>query len=124
MLTSSTLRNVEQGMKVFDSNHNEIGKVEFVQFGDDDPDTIEIEARGLGKLDSGENTLVDAIANAFRTDAIPEELRKRLLHQGFVRIDSNGLFAADRYITPQQIASVSSDELMLNVTRDELIRRH
>lgn len=124
MLTGTSLRNIEAGMKVFDSNHDEIGKVEFVQFGDDDPETPELEARGLSNLDDGENTLLDAIAQAFTTDEIPEELRERLLHQGFVRIDSNGLFEADRYITPQQIASVSGDELMLNVTRDELIRRH
>lgn len=124
MLTGTSLRNIEAGMKVFDSNHDEIGKVEFVQFGDDDPETPELEARGLSNMDDGENTLLDAIARAFTTDEIPEELRERLLHQGFVRIDSNGLFEADRYITPQQIASVSGDELMLNVTRDELIRRH
>jgi len=124
MLTGTSLRNIEAGMKVFDSNHDEIGKVEFVQFGDDDPETPELEARGLSNMDDGENTLLDAIARAFTTDEIPEELRQRLLHQGFVRIDSNGLLEADRYITPQQIASVSGDELMLNVTRDELIRRH
>ncbi len=123
-MLGNSLRNVQSGMKVFDSNHDEIGKVEFVQFGDDDPETPEMEARSVSDFGDGENTLVDAVARAFRTDSLPDELRQRLLHQGFVRIDSNGLFAADRYITPQQIASVADDELMLNVTRDELIKRH
>ena len=48
--------------------------------------------------------------------------RQRLLLQGFVRIDANGLFAADRYVTPEQIASVSADGLMLNVSKDELVK--
>jgi hypothetical protein len=68
--------------------------------------------------------LIHNFAKAFAVDEVPEELRERLINQGFVRIDANGLFAADRYITPQQIDSVSGDGLMLNVTKDELIKRH
>jgi hypothetical protein len=124
MQTGTSLRNIQSGMKVFDSNHDEIGKVEFVQFGDDDPETPEMEARSISDFGDGENTLVDAVSRAFRTDSVPDELRLRLMHQGFVRIDSKGLFASDRYITPQQIDSVADDELRLNVTRDELIKRH
>lgn len=121
MQTSSSLRFVEQGMRVFDREHHEIGKVEWVQFGDDDPDTTEIEANGpsAGRDD---NTLVDVIAKAFTTDNVPEELRDRLVHQGFVRIDANGLFAADRYVMPEQIDSVSGDEVTLNVTKQQLIK--
>ena len=44
MQTGTTLRNVEEGMKVFDRDQREIGKVEYVQFGDDDPETIEVES--------------------------------------------------------------------------------
>ncbi|MDC9822346.1 hypothetical protein PRN20_01265 [Devosia sp. ZB163] len=124
MQTGSTLRFVEQGMKVFDREHHEIGKVEFVRFGDDDPDTPEVEASGLSDLRDRESSFIDDIARAFHPDDMPEEIRERLLHQGFVRIDANGLFAADRYITPEQIASVSDDGLTLNVTKDELIKRH
>jgi hypothetical protein len=39
-----------------------------------------------------------------------------------MRIDSAGLFAADRYVMPEQIAGVSSDRVTLRVTRDELIK--
>jgi hypothetical protein len=121
MQTSSSLRFVEQGMRVFDREHHEIGKVEWVQFGDDDPDTTEVEASGLSAAPD-DNTLVDVIAKAFTSDNVPEELRDRLVHQGFVRIDANGLFAADRYVMPEQIDSVSGEGLMLNVTRDDLIK--
>jgi len=55
-------------------------------------------------------------------DQVPETLRQRLLRHGFLRIDSTGLFAADRYVMPAQIADVSEDHVTLQVTRDELIK--
>lgn len=125
MQTASTFRHIEEGMKVFDRERHEIGKVEYVQFGDDDPETPEVEAAAPNTLDNGDRTLVDDIALAFTaSDELPDELRQRLLQQGFVRIDANGIFAADRYVTPGQIDSVSGDGLMLNVTKDELIKKH
>lgn len=123
MQTSASLRDVEQGMRVFDRERHEIGKVEWVQFGDDDPETPEVEASGPSDR-RDDDTLLDVIAKAFSTDDLPEEVRARLLHQGLVRIDADGLFAADRYVMPEQIDSVSDDGLMLNVTRDELMQRH
>lgn len=107
---------------MFDRERHEIGKVEYVQFGDDNPATPEVEAAAPNTLDDRRSTLVDAIADAFGDDDLPEEIRQRLLLQGFVRIDANGLFAADRYVTPEQIASVSADGLMLNVSKDELVK--
>ncbi|MDB5542432.1 MAG: hypothetical protein JWQ89_4159 [Devosia sp.] len=124
MLSTATLRSVEEGMKVFDRNHHHIGKVEFVQFGDDDPDTPEVEASAPSNLGDRTHSLVDDIAEAFQPDDLPQELRERLLQQGFVRIDADGLFAADRYVTPEQIDAVTGDGLVLNVTKDELITRH
>jgi hypothetical protein len=53
---------------------------------------------------------------------VPETLRERLLRQGFLRIDSTGLFAADRYVMPDQIADVSEGRITLRVTHDELIK--
>lgn len=123
MQTAATLRFIQEGMKVFDRDHHEIGKVEYVQFGDDNPATPEAEAVAPNTLDDRPRTLVGAIADAFGDDDLPEEIREKLLMQGFVRIDANGLFAADRYVTPEQIASVSGEGLMLNVTKDELVKR-
>ena len=124
MQATTTLRFVEEGMRVFDRERHEIGKVEWVQFGDDDPETPEVEATGLSATRDRSDTLIQNIAEAFRPDDLPEEVRARLLHQGFVRIDADGLFAADRYVTPEQIDSISPDGLMLNVSKDELVKRH
>ena len=123
MQTATNLRSIAEGMKVFDRERHEIGKVEYVQFGDDNPATPEVEAAAPNTLDDRRSTLVDAIADAFGDDDLPEEIREKLLMQGFVRIDAKGLFAADRYVTPEQIASVSGDGLMLNVSKDELVKQ-
>ena len=54
-------------------------------------------------------------------DDLPREGRERLLQGGYIRIDSAGLFARDRYVTPEQIAGVSADAVQLNVAGDALI---
>lgn len=122
MNTNGTLRFVEEGMKVFDRERHQIGTVEYVQFGEDDPETPEFEAVQPDK-EVHDDRLLHTIAEAFAPqDDIPEELRQKLLLQGFVRLDADGLFAADRYIMPSQIESVSGDGLMLKVSKDELLK--
>lgn len=121
----NVLRSVHEGMKVVDASRKEIGRVDWVQYGNDDPETPDIEARTTeGMEDPQRGTLMDTIIDAFRVDDLPEELRQRLLMQGFVRIDSEGIFAADRYVLPDQIAGVSDDELVLAVDKSALTKRH
>ena len=122
MQTGTTLRNVEEGMRVFDRDKREIGKVEYVQFGDDDPETVEVESVKPSRPPLRDSLMAN-IAEVFApADEIPEEVRRKLLQQGFVRLDADGLFQADRYITPEQIDSVSGDGLTLNVTIDQLVK--
>jgi hypothetical protein len=64
MQTATNLRSIAEGMKVFDRERHEIGKVEYVQFGDDNPATPEVEAAAPNTLDDRRNTLVGAIADA------------------------------------------------------------
>lgn len=124
-MQSDVLRSVHEGMKVVNSSRKEIGRVDWVQYGNDDPETPDVEARSTeGMEEPLADTLVDNIVDAFRVDDLPEEIRQRLLMQGFVRIDAEGIFAADRYVLPEQIAGVADDELMLNVEKSELVKRH
>ena len=122
MDTGNFLAQVHEGMKVYDRMHNEIGTVDYVQMSDDNPATEEVEAATPGKLRERDDSLIDNIAEAFKPDELPEEVRERLLQQGFIRIDSAGLFAADRYVAADQIMSVAGDELTLKVSKDELIK--
>jgi len=124
-MQSDVLRSVHEGMKVVDSSRKEIGRVDWVQYGNDDPATADVEAGSTeGMEEPLDGTLVNNIVDAFRVDDLPEEIRQRLLMQGFVRIDAEGIFAADRYVMPDQIAGVADDELMLNVEKSELVKRH
>ena len=120
----NVLRDVHHGMKVFDASHKEIGRVDWVQFGNDDPATPFLEARTIEGMEKRNDNFIDNLVDAFRVDNLPDVVRERLLMQGFVRIDAAGLFAADRYVLPDQIGSVANDELMLKVEKDELMKRH
>jgi hypothetical protein len=57
-------------------------------------------------------------------DEIADEGRDRMLRQGYIRIDSAGLFAADRYATADQIARVDDQDVQLGVPRDALMAAH
>lgn len=116
---------IREGMDVYDSTGARIGKVEDFMASDEDPATPAPEVVDVGDADRvPQGDLAHILARAFAPDdALPREVQEKLLREGFVRIDAAGLFAADRYITPDQIASASEDRLTLTVPRDALIKR-
>jgi hypothetical protein len=117
-------RDVHVGMKVFDRANTEIGKVDDFKFSEneDDPEVIPEDVDASDR--KANRGLMGDIAEAFAPDDMPEVLRDRLLTEGYIRLDTSGLFAADRYILPEQIDSSSGDALLLNVSKDELMKRH
>lgn len=117
-----SLREVHEGMKVFDNTNHEIGKVDWVRFGADDPTTPGVEAASPAE-EPDDHSLIGDIAEAFRSDDLPEELQERLLEGGFVRIDAEGLFAGERYVMPEQISAIRNDSIVLTVKKDELLKR-
>ena len=117
-------RDVYTGMRVIDVDSNEIGKIDDFKFSEYE-DTPEVTPAGIDASDrQGDSSLVGDIARAFAPDDLPEALRERLLREGYIRLDTKGLFAADRYILPGQIARSEGDTLILNVRKDELMTRH
>lgn len=125
MQTPNPLAQITEGMKVYDRLNNEIGTVERVQMSDDNPATVQVEATEPAPLNERDDSFLDNLAEVFAPDdELPEELRERLLQEGFIRIDSAGLFAADRYVMGDQITSVADNKVMLKVSKDELIERH
>ncbi len=118
------LSRVREGMAVYDVNRNHIGVVETLYFGEGTREQLE---RGEGPATptgpyQPENNLVYDIARVFDSDNVPPSIRARLRQAGFIRLDADGFFAADRYIMSDQIAQVD-DHVHLNVTRDSLIKR-
>jgi hypothetical protein len=124
----SILSQVREGMGVYDVKDNRIGHVDFVHFGAASETQQEL---GTGPAaparaddpDMRRDTIIDNIAEAFSPNEVPQELQEKLLVSGYVRLDTSGLFASDRFITPDQIASVADDKVQLSVTRDQLLKR-
>ncbi len=113
---------IQVGMKVFDSERREIGTVDGLKYPENatapgiEPATVDI-------ADREDATIVDAVAGAFGREDVPEPLRSQLLRDGYVHLDTKGLFASDRYILPEQISRLDADGVQLNVTKDALIKR-
>ena len=74
-MNTNYLMQVQEGMRVFDRQHHEIGTVDYVQLGDDDPSTAEVEATGPDHMPARRESLIDAVADVFRADDLPDEIR-------------------------------------------------
>mgnify|MGYP000722282074 CR=1 FL=1 len=124
----SILSQVSEGMGIYDVRDNHIGRVDFVHFGAASETQQEL---GTGPATSSpaddpqmrRDTIIDNIAEAFHPNEVPEQLENKLLMSGYIRMDADGIFAADRFITPDQIASVSENKVFLTVNRDQLVKR-
>ncbi len=118
------LNEVKEGMRVCDSAGDNIGTVRQVFLGAVSDQAHE---RGSGPAtapDPGwrDDSLIDNLAEALSADdPLPEAVRGRLLRQGFIRIDTAGLFTSDRYALADQVTSVSDDCVRLSLAKDELI---
>ena len=120
---SGILNQVVEGMAVYDRDQKRVGKVRDIFFGSGDDEADQERPGPAPDADVSDASPLSGLANAMAGDDTPAVLRARLLRQGYVQIDSAGLFAADRYATPEQIASVGEDRVVLNVTADELVER-
>lgn len=126
-----TLEKVHEGMTVYDHEDRAIGKVDQVYFGEVDEAAEErgkgpqgisqsgISQRDEGSVDfafGGTTSLNDNLAG------MDDVIRNRLLREGFIRVDTSGLFSSDVYALPDQIETIASDGIHLKVDRDDLIR--
>lgn len=119
------LRQVHEGMRVYDRDDHEIGTVDQVYLGELSPSANNL---GLGPATARDpnqpsNNLVRDFAAAFDADNIPQELRERLQRMGFARLNAKGLFASGRYVLPEQVARVEDDKVFLKTKKDDLIKR-
>ena len=119
-------KGIREGMEVHDSQEHKIGTVKEVYFG---ASSDEMMKHGAGAAtapdpDLRDDSLIDDVARGlFDVDDLPEEMRQRLINEGFLRIDTAGLFTSDRYILPEQIAGIHGDHVHLNVSKDALLKR-
>jgi hypothetical protein len=124
----SILSQVREGMDIYDVRDNHIGHVDFVHFGAASETQQELGTGPASNTVADEprmrrDTIIDNIAEAFYPNEVPDQLENKLLMSGYIRMDADGIFAADRFITPEQIVRVSDDKVFLSVNKDQLVKR-
>lgn len=112
---SPVLMHIRRGMEVHDADGGKVGSVDVVYFGSTGPSSVEAgagPARASGDVE--EDSFFEDLAHAFTgdDDNIPETLRGRLMQNGYIRIDT-GLLGGHRYATPESIAGVRGDNVIL-----------
>ncbi|HEX2979000.1 MAG TPA: hypothetical protein VHO48_01930 [Anaerolineaceae bacterium] len=112
---------IHKGMHVVDREGKHIGTVEFIQMGVENVSGAG--AADLPRTPERRPSFMEDIARAIAPeDQLPDTVQNRLLFNGFVRLDSSMLFHADRYILPDQIDTISGDQVVLNVAYDDLVK--
>lgn len=119
---------IKEGMDVYDVAGEDVGEVDFVYFG-----TMQVEDRGPGAapattagapLDVPQSeSWVERLGDILELDdpdRFPEVVAKRLLRQGFIRVDT-GFLSDDHFIFPDQIAGVDEEGVHLRVEGDDLV---
>jgi hypothetical protein len=134
------LAGVNAGQEVYDNHGKKVGKVDSVYAGEWDlrpgaHSPNESTVLPLPLAPNQQSTLavepvvpvsasmaVPEFDNFFDPhDPLPKELRARLAHDGFVRIDA-GMLHHHRYALRDQVAHVDGGRVVLNVAEDELIK--
>lgn len=98
---SNVLKQIREGIPVFDWGRKHVGDVKYVQFPSGEAD---------GEKQSGEIL-----------SHIPEDIRDFLLREGFIQA-KGGLPWPDYYIRPSQILEVDDRGIILNVVKAEIMR--
>ena len=119
---SDIFAQVREGMEVYDATGKKVGTVKRVFLGGTapagQPGQVTDEAARQGGYDE---TFWGDIFESFRpSGGLSDEMRLDLERRGFMEVDGEGLFAADRYATPDKIASIGDGRVTLATSGDNL----
>ena len=117
---------INEGMIVYDREGEIVGTVQVVYFGNASQEAIERALQSEESTKAGES---ETHSSAFDADNVPEELRARMMSHGYIVVTGPELTGAKRYLTPEQIEGVFSEEIegvmkdavRLRVTHGELL---
>jgi hypothetical protein len=119
----SVLAHVREGMRVYDRDHGDIGRVDRVILPLSSDAGYEW---GDGSVTVRDPTpprdiLLQEAAQVFEPDNLSEDLREHLLRRGFMRLSAPGIHAADRYVMPEKVDHIHRNRVILTVPRRDLI---
>ena len=117
---------VSEGMLVYDREGEVVGTVQVVYLGGASEEAIK---KALKSHEASDVTTSESDESDFDANEVPLELRRRLMEKGYVLIQGPDLTGAKRYLTPEQIEGVFSEEVdgvftdvvRLRITRGELL---
>jgi hypothetical protein len=123
----SLLKSVHKGMEVLDRANKRIGTVKDVYFGADSDEMMQHGAGAATAPDPSmrRDSLIERVARELANvpgDELPEEMRRRLINEGYIQIDTAGILRSDRFILPEQIVRVHDEHVHLNVALDDLLK--
>lgn len=115
-----------EGMAVYDRDGQAIGIVDAVYFGGASEDAIRrvLNPETTAPIGETENNW-----SIFDADNLPAEARAELMRQGFLRLTGPGLSGSARYLRPEQIEGVFTEQVeesfqdvvRLRLTREQLL---
>jgi hypothetical protein len=126
-LSARIPQRIGEGMPVYDRDGEAVGIVNLVYLGGASEEAID-RVLHPEQEHSGQPGALDW--SAFDADNVPNEMRARLMSQGYIVIDGPDLTGVKRYIGPEQIEGIFTQELeggvindavRLHVTRAELL---
>lgn len=114
------LNGIVEGMPVYDSNGEHIGKVAEIHFGGQEADAT------TGRADSAAEDIRRAgrdvetdVSRAFNVD-VSEEMAKQLTRSGYIRVEGSGLDGTAAYIMPDRIGLIHDGQVKLASSLENL----
>ncbi len=109
---------IHKGMEVYDPAGNKLGIVHYVHHGDTYAGDMEVKI----ETSNDEDTLLDMMSrNEQDPSTVAEELKDRLLHEGYIRI-GDGEQGSNYCATIYQLEGIHDGKLQLIVTSDQLVQ--
>ena len=112
-LSDRVPQRISEGMPVYDRDGESVGMVSVVYLGGASEEAIE---RELHPEETPAAQHSETGGSAFDADNVPRELRARLMKQGYILVEGPELTGVNRYIGPEQIEGVFTQELEGSVT--------
>ena len=105
---------IYEGMPVYDRDGVVLGTVQVMYFGGASEEAIQ---RMLQSDEAGADD-----SSGFDADQVPKEMRARFMQQGYIVVDGPDLTGVQRYIGPEQIEGVFSQDVEGKITEAVRLR--
>lgn len=117
---------ISEGMAVFDRDGEVVGTVQVVYFAGASHEAVE---RVLKSEQAPDVATSENDESNFDANEVPKELRARMMRQGYILVTGPDLTGVKRFLLPEQIEGVFTEEIegvatdavRLRITRAELL---